>query len=312
MSLEPEHTSIAVISGGKSKEREISLASGKAVAKALKDAGFSVLKVDPASRNDLAMLLSSDIDVAFLALHGKGGEDGTIQGFLEIAGIPYTGSGVWSSSTAIDKAKTKELYVKGGIPTPASVVLDDPRQHSPHELLRILGEDCVIKAATEGSALGVYICHSEDDVRDALEKVFEIDTVAIGESFVSGDEFTCAVLGTNESARALPLIQIIPANDFYDFESKYAKGGSQHLCPAPISEEDAHIAQELAEKAHRVLGCKGVSRTDLIRDEAGRFWVLETNTIPGMTETSLLPDAARAEGMDFTQLCVALLEEALA
>ena len=173
-----------------------------------------------------------------------------------------------------------------------------------------VGESCVVKAATEGSALGVYIVNGADEVADAVRKVFEIDSEALAETFVSGTELTCAVIG-NDDVQALPVIQIVPRGEFYDFESKYAPGGSQHLCPAPLDAETTARVQETAIAAHRALECRGVSRTDIILDENGECWVLETNTLPGMTETSLLPDAGRAAGIEFPELCTKLIELAL-
>lgn len=310
ITVNPHGTSVALLAGGKSGERDISLVSGKAVYDALTQAGFTVTQIDPASKEDLVTLVSGDFDVAFLALHGKWGEDGTIQGMLEIIGLPYTGPNVWSSATAIDKAKTKLIYERVGVPTPRSVLLLSPDEMTAADVVRDFGTSCVIKAATEGSALGVYLCNSQEEIAEALEKVFEIDDKALVETMISGDEYTVGVLGTKDP-QALPVIQIIPINEFYDFESKYAEGGSKHVCPAPLSEELTKKAQDIALLAHRGLECDGVSRTDLLLDAEGNFWALETNTIPGMTPTSLLPDAAKSVGMDFTKLCVALIADAL-
>lgn len=306
----PQEISVALLAGGKSGEREISLVSGKAVYDALTEAGFSVTQIDPADKKDLVKLIEGSFDVAFLALHGKLGEDGTIQGMLEMIGLPYTGPNVWSSATAIDKAKTKAVYERVGVPTPKSVLLLDPDEMEVQDIVERFGTSCVIKAATEGSALGVYLCNSEQEIAQALQNVFEIDDKAIVETLIRGDEYTVGVLGTQEPY-ALPVIQIIPINEFYDFESKYAEGGSKHVCPAPLSDELTRRAQEIALLAHEGLECSGVSRTDLLLDEEGNFWALETNTIPGMTPTSLLPDAANSIGMSFTDLCVTLLEDAL-
>lgn len=305
----PQSIKVALLAGGKSGERTVSLSSGKSVEQALRSVGFEVVMLDPASKDDLKILLNESFDVAFLALHGKGGEDGTIQGFLETIGLPYTGSGVWASATAVNKITSKFFYREAGIPTPASMRLHDP-QTSSEEIKEKVGLPCVVKAATEGSALGVYICNTEEEVKEAVEKVFTVDTSAFVETFVKGGEFTVGVLGS-EVPEALPVIKIIPVNEFYDYESKYATGGSQHICPAPLSEEDTKRAQELALKAHQVLGCRGVSRTDLLQDETGKFWVLETNTLPGMTATSLLPDAAKVKGISFEQLCSDMIFDAL-
>lgn len=309
LTIDPSSIKVAVLAGGRSGERSISLSSGAGVEMALKEAGFTVEMLDPASQNDLVKLIQGGFDVAFLALHGKYGEDGTMQGFLEIAGIPYTGPGVWSSATAIDKPKAKVYYERYGVATPKSLLLDTA-QVDENEIVAQVGEKCVVKAATEGSALGVYICNGAQEVRRAIDAVFEIDSHALAETFVEGEEFTVAVLG-NEDAQVLPVIRIVPANEFYDFESKYAEGGSKHICPAPLSEEDTAKAQAIALAAHKALECTGVSRTDLIQDATGKFWALETNTIPGMTATSLLPDAARAAGIDFPDLCALMVQNAL-
>ena len=310
VTIDPQEISVALLAGGKSGEREISLVSGKAVYDALVKAGFSVTQIDPADRKDLVKLVEGSFDVAFLALHGKLGEDGTIQGMLEILGLPYTGPDVWSSATAIDKAKTKTVYERVGVPTPKSVLLLNPDDMSASQIVEEFGTSCVVKAATEGSALGVYLCNGLEEIESALQKVFEIDDKAIVETLIQGDEYTVGVLGTKDP-RALPVIQIIPVNEFYDFESKYAEGGSKHVCPAPLSDKLTKKAQDIALLAHKGLECSGVSRTDLLLDEQGDFWALETNTIPGMTPTSLLPDAARSVGMSFTDLCIDLIADAL-
>ena len=267
-------------------------------------------ELDPAEKKDLQNLIAGNYDVAFLCMHGKMGEDGTLQGFLEMIGLPYIGSGVWSSALAMDKAKSKLFYENAGIQTPVSVTLYSPDDMSVEDILSTVGESCVVKPATEGSALGVYIVKGADEVKDAIGKAFELDSEVLVETFVKGTELTIAVLG-NEQLEALPVIQIVPRNEFYDFESKYAPGGSQHLCPAPLNAEATEKVQTMAKAAHRALGCSGISRSDFIMDENGEFWILETNTLPGMTETSLLPDAARAAGIEFPELCTRLIELAL-
>ena len=309
-SWKPEDLRVALLAGGASDEREISLASGRGAGNALREAGFSVTEFDPAEKKDLQNLIAGNYDVAFLCMHGKMGEDGTLQGFLEMIGLPYIGSGVWSSALAMDKAKSKLFYENAGIQTPVSVTLYSPDDMSVEDILSTVGESCVVKPATEGSALGVYIVKGADEVKDAIGKAFELDSEVLVETFVKGTELTIAVLG-NEQLEALPVIQIVPRNEFYDFESKYAPGGSQHLCPAPLNAEATEKVQEMAKAAHRVLGCSGISRSDFIMDENDEFWILETNTLPGMTETSLLPDAARAAGIEFPELCTRLIELAL-
>lgn len=309
-SWKPEELRVALLAGGASDEREISLASGRGAGEALRTAGFSVTEFDPANKKDLQALIEGNYDVAFLCMHGKMGEDGTLQGFLEMLGLPYTGSGVWSSALAMDKVKSKLFYERAGIQTPRSVTLKTPTDMTAEEIVATVGDACVVKPATEGSALGVYIVNGVDEVDAAVKKAFELDTSVLVETFVKGTELTIAVIG-NEELEALPVIEIVPRNEFYDFESKYAPGGSQHVCPAPLDEDATERVQDMAKAAHRALECSGVSRSDFIMDESGAFWILETNTLPGMTETSLLPDAGRAAGIEFPELCTRLVEYAL-
>lgn len=309
-SWKPEELRVALLAGGASDEREISLASGRGAGEALRAAGFSVTEFDPANKKDLQALIEGNYDVAFLCMHGKMGEDGTLQGFLEMLGLPYTGSGVWSSALAMDKVKSKLFYERAGIQTPRSVTLKTPADMTAEEIVAAVGDACVVKPATEGSALGVYIVNGVDEVDAAVKKAFELDTSVLVETFVKGTELTIAVIG-NEELEALPVIEIVPRNEFYDFESKYAPGGSQHVCPAPLDEDATELVQDMAKAAHRALECSGVSRSDFIMDESGAFWILETNTLPGMTETSLLPDAGRAAGIEFPELCTRLVEYAL-
>lgn len=306
----PETLNIALLYGGTSAEREISLASGEACAAALSSLGYAVSKIDTANKEDLLSLLTGNFDVAFLALHGKGGEDGLMQGFLETIKLPYTGPGVWASSTAMDKVKSKILYQQYGVRTPKSKRLTFGTTYNVQDLYEGFGPKLVVKPASEGSALGVYIVESQEDLEEALNKVFSFDKQALIEQFVAGRELTVAILG-NDKPEALPVIEIIPKHSFYDFESKYAPGGSRHICPAEIDPLQAQEAQELAIAAHKALECRGVSRSDIILDTQGACWVLETNTIPGMTETSLLPDAARAIGLSFPELCKKLIDLAL-
>lgn len=302
---------IALLAGGTSGEREISRASGRGAQQALEEAGFSVELLDTARKEELIKLASGEYQVAFLCLHGKGGEDGVIQGFLEAIGLPYTGSGVLSSALAMDKGKSKLIYEQNGIPTPRSLLLKrGAARPTAEEIVDEIGLPCVVKPATEGSALGVFIVDTPEEVEEAIDKAFEIDEEIVLESYIRGLELTAAVLG-NDDLTALPLIEIIPTHEFYDFESKYAPGGSKHICPARIADELAEVVKELAMSAHKALGCRGMSRSDFILDEQGRPWMLETNTLPGMTGTSLLPDAARAAGISFPKLCTMLVELAL-
>ena len=308
--IEPSSLSVALLAGGASGEREISLASGAGASQALKEAGFNVTMFDPANREDLKALLDGKFDVAFICLHGKYGEDGTIKGLLEILNIPYMGSGVWSSSLAMDKSRTKVFYRHFGINTPRSITLHKGDSYQVEEIAKKLGFPCVVKPANEGSALGVHIVDNFEALAKAIEEVAAIDIEVLMETYIKGTELTVAVLG-NKDPIALPVIEIVPKNEFYDFESKYAPGGSEHICPARLSEEDTANVQQIAIAAHKALGCRGVSRTDIILDEDGVCWVLETNTVPGMTATSLFPDSARAAGYSFPEVCTKLIELAL-
>ena len=298
--VEPAKYRVALLAGGTSGEREISLASGKGAGEALREAGFIVQELDPAKKDHLKTLIEEPFDVAFLCLHGKGGEDGVLQGFLETIGLPYTG---------MNKAQSKLFYQREGIPTAPYQYIKKGEGYSVQELALAMGGTCVVKPATEGSALGIYIVEGEEAIADAIERVFEIDELVVVEKYIQGTELTVAVLG-NRDPFALPVIEIVPKADFYDFESKYAPGGSQHICPAPLDEEKTKQVMDAAVGAHKALQCSGVSRSDFILDENGIPWILETNTIPGMTATSLLPDAARAAGISFPELCTKLIEYA--
>lgn len=308
--VEPSKCRVALLAGGVSGEREVSLASGRGAQQALEAVGFPVTMLDPAYKEDLKSLIDGNYDVAFICLHGKHGEDGTIQGLLEVIDLPYIGSGVWSSAVSMDKAKSKVFYERIGLKTPKSVVLNAEDHQNQNIDLKSIEFPCVVKPVSEGSALGVYIVETKDSIEDALEKAFSFDKEVLVENYIAGKEITVAVLG-NENPEALPVIEIIPRNEFYDYDAKYAPGGSEHICPAELSQETTKKAQRMAIDAHCVLDCAGVSRSDFMIDDAGEVWILETNTIPGMTETSLLPDAARAVNMDFSQLCTKLIEYAI-
>ena len=308
--FDPRNTYVALLAGGKSGEREISLASGEGARAALTEAGFRVEMIDPSVKGDLKRLMDEPFDVAFLCLHGSPGEDGTVQGFLETIGLPYTASGVWASALAMDKVKSKLFYEQAGLKTPASKLLVRGTAVDGAALIGEMGKRCVVKPTSAGSALGVFIVEGADELEKAVEEVFSLEGDALVERYVQGIELTVAVLG-DADAEALPVIEIIPTNEFYDFESKYAPGGSKHICPARIDDETTARVQGYALAAHQALGCEGVSRSDFILDDESECWILETNTIPGMTETSLLPDAARVAGMTFSQLCTRLVELAL-
>lgn len=309
----PEKTKVVLLKGGKSGEREISLLSGTECARALREKGFEVTEIDTVENNLIDKIKNAKPDVIYIALHGRDGEDGCVQGVCEILNIPYTGSGVLASALAMDKSKAKLLYTASNLPTPPSQTLyQGNNTFAIEDIINKIGNKCVVKPANEGSALGVSIVNTASELKNAIENAFKFDTEILVERFVEGTEVTVAILG-NDNLEALPVIEIVPqdTSEFYDFEAKYAAGGSTHIIPARLSDEQIKECQRIALAAHKALGCRGVSRSDLIVDNAGICWLLETNTIPGMTETSLLPDAARKIGIEFNDLCTLLVNLAL-
>jgi D-alanine-D-alanine ligase len=312
---------VAVIMGGRSDEHEVSLNSGKKVLATLagerplrvvieKDGRWVVDGVSERSAGVAIDRVKETCDVAFLALHGPFGEDGTIQGFLEVHGLAYTGSGVLASALAMDKVMSKLFYTQAGLATPDYAVLRREEPYEIDEIVATLGAKTVVKPACEGSSVGMTIVHDPKELPEAIEKAFACDRAVLIERFVSGAEVTVAVLG-NEDVVALPTLEIVPEHEFYDYESKYVPGMSRHIIPAGVSEAAREECQRLAVEAHKALGCRGISRSDTIVSADGSVWLLETNTIPGMTSTSLVPDAARAAGIEFPELCAMLVEFAL-
>jgi D-alanine-D-alanine ligase len=313
VSCDPGETPLILLCGGSSGERDISLISGKGVERALRDEGFPVEVLDPADRGFLSKFSSaveSGTKAVFICLHGKGGEDGTVQGLCELVKIPYTGPGVLASALAMDKARSKVMYAANSLPTPNSLSISRGSTWNIDQIVSAVGEKCVVKPATEGSAIGVTIVHESDDLSAAIESALSIDDLVIVERFVEGTEITVAVLG-NDEPFALPVIEIVPRNEFYDFDAKYSNGGAKHIIPARLDEQAMLASERNAILAHKALGCTGVSRSDFIVDDEGTPWILETNTIPGMTETSLLPDAASKLGISYRQLCHMLIDFAL-
>lgn len=287
---------VAVLLGGISNEREISLKSGRQIISHLDPKKYRVKAYDP--KNQLMRLIkdikAGKIDVVFNALHGKGGEDGTVQGLLDWLGVPYTGSGVLASALAMDKAKTKLLYREHGIPTPPSLVIE---RFDKLQIRRTLGSNIVIKPNADGSSVGVSVNPPQSRWKKLVEARIKSEGSCMVEVFRAGRELTVGILGTE----ALPVVEIRPKNMFFDFEAKYTPGMSIELCPAPIPSSITKKAQELGLRAHNALGCRGYSRTDMIWGPRG-LEVLETNTLPGMTETSLLPLAAKSAGIPFPKL----------
>ncbi|MDR1713259.1 MAG: D-alanine--D-alanine ligase [Coriobacteriales bacterium] len=351
---------VVVLYGGNSGEREVSLVSGRNVAGVLEQEGFDVLLLDTGQGGKaeeplgfapvVTALQDFAPDVVFIALHGKGGEDGSMQGLLELLGIPYTGSGILASSLAMDKERSKLFYRDQGLSVPPSICVRPEDALSPalataaptattaapapqaaaaatatpataapattikptllQRVQEEVGIPCVVKPVAEGSSLGVYIVRQPEELAAALAAAFAISDELMIERFIQGREVTVSVLG-NDEPWALPVIEIIPHAEFYDYQAKYAEGGSTHVCPAELPPAWTETCQRHAVLAHKALGCRGMSRTDFIFDAEGTPWVLESNLIPGMTGTSLLPDAARAAGLTAGQLYRKLIDYAL-
>ncbi|MBR4288708.1 MAG: D-alanine--D-alanine ligase [Clostridia bacterium] len=304
---------VLVLMGGKSSEREVSLASGKGVAKALSEAGFETVTLD-LDGNNLSEIAHIRPDVAFIALHGKGGEDGSVQGVLEWLGIPYTGPGLTASAVCMDKILTKKLLTLSGVATPRFLELGYLEEKDIKEAAKravdTLGLPVVFKASRQGSSIGVSIVRKQEEAEESLRSLLSIGDPILAEEFLSGKELSVPVLG-NASPEILPIIEITSDGAFYDYHSKYTPGKSRHIIPAEILPEQAEKARELAKNAYLATGCRGYSRIDLLLDKNGEPQVLEVNTAPGMTETSLFPDAARAAGFTFPQLVERILNLAL-
>ncbi|MBN2847106.1 MAG: D-alanine--D-alanine ligase [Coriobacteriia bacterium] len=296
--------------GGTSAEREVSLSTGSQVVSALEERGHRVASVDSADEGFIEALRTGGFDVVFICLHGRFGEDGTVQGALELLGIPYVGSGVLASALAMDKVMSKRVFDAAGLLTPAWLVVRRGETLEPEDAASVLGPKMVVKPASEGSSVGMSIVHEPAELPAALALAFEHDVVVVVEAFVAGAEVTVGVIGNSDPV-ALPTLEVVPEHEFYDYESKYVPGMSRHIIPARVSEQARGECQRIALEAHRTLGCRGMSRADTIVTADGQVHLLEVNTIPGMTRTSLLPDAARAAGIEFPELCERLVALAL-
>ena len=298
---------IGVFMGGKSTEREISLRSGKAIYTALKDSGYDVVAIDTGS--DICEALRREkIDIAFIALHGGHGENGAVQGMLEVLEIPYTGSGILASALAMDKEASKKIFLYHKIPVPSFEVLSREQGAKSINSLHIgFSMPWVVKPATEGSSIGVNIVRDEGQVRSAVEKAFALSDRAIIEKYIEGREVHIGVLNN----RVLGGVEVRPSLEFYSYEAKYQPGLTEYILPPEINSTTYERAKETALSAHIALGCRGATRTDLRIDKDGDPHVLEVNTIPGMTETSLLPKVARLAGLDFPALIEEILRGAL-
>ncbi len=305
---------VAVLMGGKSAEREISLLTGGQVASALEEQGFPVSRIDAGETlwNDIE---SSKSDVVFIALHGLWGEDGTVQALLELMGVPYTGSGVLASALAMDKKTSKTVLHEAGLPVAKSMGVHEVDWAARSDeiladVLDIVGVPCVAKPSKQGSAVGVGLVKDISELRPAIDEALRHDDVVLVEKFLPGRELTIGVIGSEE-LQALPSVEIAPqSSEFYDYEAKYTEGGSTHTCPADIPKELEERIAEMALTAHRAIGCRDISRTDFKLDDEGEPRILEINTIPGMTPTSLFPEAARAAGISFPELVTMLVEAA--
>lgn len=303
-----EKLTVALLAGGISSEREVSLHSGEQVYDALDKDKYHIRQYDPQS--DLARLVQDapKIDIAMIILHGPFGEDGTIQGLLDLLNIPYQGSGVLGSALAMNKVVSKQLYEKAGLPVIPYQVYERDEAVDAEKCASRLGLPLVVKPVAAGSSVGMSIVRSAADLPAALDKAGEFDKAILVESFIAGTELTAGVIG-NEQLEALPIIEIIPddSHEFFDYEAKYTAGVTREICPARINEELTQKAQNYAKISHRALFCRGYSRTDMILQE-NEIYVMETNTIPGMTATSLFPQAAQAAGMSFSQVLDKLIE----
>jgi D-alanine-D-alanine ligase len=294
---------IGVLFGGLSVEREVSSRTGAAVAKALRSLGYEIIEIDV--QKDLPSRLAGErIDVAFIALHGRYGEDGCVQGLLESMFIPYTGSGVLASAVAMEKVVAKQIFVAEGIPTPRHVVFRTSASARAGFASLPFRLPVVVKPSREGSSVGVHICKTLEQYEQAVDDAARYAGVLMVEEFIQGREVQGAVLDDE----ALGAIEIVPAREFYDYEAKYGSGsGTRYLFPAPLPAEQYARVNQVCLAAHRALGCTGATRSDVITSEKGEVYLLELNTLPGMTATSLLPKIAAGHGIDFPALCERLL-----
>jgi len=307
-----EFGKVGVLFGGRSAEREVSLMSGTGVLAALRSKGVDAHPFDPAERS-IAELAAEKFDRVFIALHGRYGEDGTLQGVLEQLGIPYTGSGVMASSIGMDKVMTKRIWQSHGLPTPRFLVLD--AKAATREELRVVPDDLglplMLKAPHEGSTIGIAKVTGYSDMQSGFALCAQYDEVVLAEEFVSGRELTVPVLGSGRDAKALPIVEIRAPQGNYDYEHKYFSDDTQYLCPAPIDDELARRIQSIAVRAFNAVGASGWARIDvMLRAADNEPFLLEINTSPGMTGHSLVPMAAKAAGISYEDLCVEILRMA--
>lgn len=295
---------VAVLFGGRSAEREVSLRSGAAVLAGLQRAGVDAHGIDTRDY-PLPQLKEDGFDRAFIVVHGRGGEDGTLQGALEHLGLPYTGSRVLGAALAMDKIRTKQVWRAMGLPT-ADFDIVRRNQYQPADADRLMGRfggPVFVKPSHEGSSIGMARAENATELAAAIEAAFAFDDEVLLERFIDGDEYTVSILGE----RALPAIRLRTPHTFYDYSAKYQSGDTEYLCPCGLDEEEERALGELCLRAFDAVAASGWGRVDLMRDRGGQWWLLEVNTVPGMTETSLVPKAARVAGLDFDQLVVQVL-----
>jgi D-alanine-D-alanine ligase len=296
---------IAVLYGGDSAEREVSLNSGKAIASGLRQAGFNVELIDTKGFC-LTDLTKRSIDRVFIALHGRGGEDGCVQGALQYMGIPYTGSDVLGSALSMDKIRSKQVFQATGLSTAPFAIVEKEsyQQAQAKSILNDLGDAVMVKPANEGSSIGMAKAETASELHQALTIAFEYDDEILVEAWINGPEYTVAILGDE----ALPAIHMETPNDFYDYDAKYQATTTQYHCPAGLSDGDENALKLLALKAFKATGAKGWGRVDVMRDKNDEWQLLEVNTVPGMTETSLVPKSAKAHGLNFSELVTRIIE----
>jgi D-alanine-D-alanine ligase len=300
---------IAVVMGGPSAEREVSLNTGKAILSALQEAGYkNAVGIDLEPTRFVEQLKEAEIEVVFNAVHGQYGEDGILQGVLELLGIPYTGAGVLSSAMAMDKGVSKRLFLSASIPTPHSLLFTktDLSRDLVAEIIADFSIPVVVKSASQGSSIGVAIVEDGKNLSKAIQQAFQYSNTILVEEFIKGRELTVAIWGKDDP-RALPVIEIVPYSGRYDYHSKYTKGATEYIVPAKLTDEITLRVQKVALEAFTILGCCGIARVDIMLDNNNNPYVLEVNTIPGMTATSLVPKAAAAAGIPFPDLCEKLL-----
>lgn len=302
---------VAVVMGGPSAEREVSLNTGAAIANALREYGYTnVVKIDLDPRNFGKQLAESKAEVVFNAVHGLYGEDGRLQTLLEIREMPYTGSGMIASVSCMDKVITKRMLRDAGISTPACLIVNKKESGIKENIMQRFSLPVVIKPASQGSSIGVEIVKEENQLDEALANAFKYSRDILVEEFIGGKELTVSMMQKDGEVVALPVIHIAPHSGTYDYHSKYTKGATEYICPADLDEETTKKVQEISKQAYEVLGCSGVARADVMLDEEGNGYVLEINTVPGMTATSLVPKAAAAAGISFPELCNIILQSA--